>query len=202
MSTYHSGRHFLQIPGPTNVPDRVLRALSQPTIDHRSPEFAELTREILDGSATRLQDDQPGHHLSLVGHRRVGSGVCQHAVAGRQGAVVRDRRVRAAAGPSWRNGSGSRSMSWTPTGPAASIPAAVEAELAEDRDHRIKARSRRPQRDLDRRDQPAGRTFAGRSIARAIRRCCSSMPCRRWRRSICVRTSGASTSRSPVRRKG
>jgi alanine-glyoxylate transaminase/serine-glyoxylate transaminase/serine-pyruvate transaminase len=37
-----SGRHFLQIPGPTNVPDRILRALSKPTIDHRSPEFGEL----------------------------------------------------------------------------------------------------------------------------------------------------------------
>jgi alanine-glyoxylate transaminase/serine-glyoxylate transaminase/serine-pyruvate transaminase len=49
MSTYRSGRHFLQIPGPTNVPDRVLRSLSQPTIDHRSAEFADLTHEILDG---------------------------------------------------------------------------------------------------------------------------------------------------------
>ena len=49
MSTYRSGRHFLQIPGPTNVPDRVLRALAQPTIDHRSQEFAEMTREILSG---------------------------------------------------------------------------------------------------------------------------------------------------------
>ncbi len=44
-----SGRHFLQIPGPTNVPDRVLRALSRPTIDHRGPEFATLAREVLSG---------------------------------------------------------------------------------------------------------------------------------------------------------
>ena len=43
------GRHFLQIPGPTNVPDRVLRALSQPTIDHRGPEFSRMTKEILEG---------------------------------------------------------------------------------------------------------------------------------------------------------
>jgi alanine-glyoxylate transaminase/serine-glyoxylate transaminase/serine-pyruvate transaminase len=43
----HSGRHFLQIPGPTNVPDRVLRALSAPTIDHRGPEFAALARDLL-----------------------------------------------------------------------------------------------------------------------------------------------------------
>ena len=41
------GRHFLQIPGPTNVPERVLRAVARPTIDHRGPEFARLTHEIL-----------------------------------------------------------------------------------------------------------------------------------------------------------
>jgi alanine-glyoxylate transaminase/serine-glyoxylate transaminase/serine-pyruvate transaminase len=45
--TAHSGRHFLQIPGPTNVPDRVLRAIAQPTIDHRGPDFAELARDLL-----------------------------------------------------------------------------------------------------------------------------------------------------------
>ncbi len=41
------GRHFLQIPGPTNVPDRVLRAIDHPTIDHRGPDFTALTRDIL-----------------------------------------------------------------------------------------------------------------------------------------------------------
>ena len=44
-----SGRHFLQIPGPTNVPDRVLRAIDGPTIDHRGPEFAELGKAVLAG---------------------------------------------------------------------------------------------------------------------------------------------------------
>jgi len=44
-----AGRHFLQIPGPTNVPDRVLRAIDFPTIDHRSPDFAELGKSVLDG---------------------------------------------------------------------------------------------------------------------------------------------------------
>ncbi len=44
-----SGRHFLQIPGPTNIPDRVLRAMDRPVIDHRGPEFAALTREVMDG---------------------------------------------------------------------------------------------------------------------------------------------------------
>ena len=46
---YRSGRHFLQIPGPTNVPDRVLRAIDAPTIDHRGPGFAELGLEVLSG---------------------------------------------------------------------------------------------------------------------------------------------------------
>ena len=44
-----SGRHFLQIPGPTNVPDRILRVLARPTIDHRGPEFARLAREVIEG---------------------------------------------------------------------------------------------------------------------------------------------------------
>jgi alanine-glyoxylate transaminase/serine-glyoxylate transaminase/serine-pyruvate transaminase len=44
---YKAGRHFLQIPGPTNVPERVLRAMAQPTIDHRGPEFQALGRELL-----------------------------------------------------------------------------------------------------------------------------------------------------------
>jgi len=44
-----SGRHFLQIPGPTNVPDRILRAIAQPTIDHRGPAFAALGREVIAG---------------------------------------------------------------------------------------------------------------------------------------------------------
>src|ERR1700748_3056152 len=43
----HTGRHFLQIPGPTNVPDRVLHAIAQPTIDHRGPDFANLARDVL-----------------------------------------------------------------------------------------------------------------------------------------------------------
>src|SRR5512145_2774083 len=47
--TRRAGRHFLQIPGPTNVPDRVLRAIDFPTIDHRGPEFATLGKEVLAG---------------------------------------------------------------------------------------------------------------------------------------------------------
>jgi alanine-glyoxylate transaminase/serine-glyoxylate transaminase/serine-pyruvate transaminase len=45
--TRRAGRHFLQIPGPTNVPDRVLRAIDFPTMDHRGPEFGTIGKEVL-----------------------------------------------------------------------------------------------------------------------------------------------------------
>jgi len=53
----HTGRHFLQIPGPTNVPDRVLQAIAMPTIDHRGPEFAVLGQEIVAGMKRVFQTD-------------------------------------------------------------------------------------------------------------------------------------------------
>jgi alanine-glyoxylate transaminase / serine-glyoxylate transaminase / serine-pyruvate transaminase len=52
------GRHFLQIPGPTNVPDRVLRAIDRPTIDHRSQEFAQLGHDCLQGMKRIFQTSQ------------------------------------------------------------------------------------------------------------------------------------------------
>lgn len=54
-----AGRHFLQIPGPTNVPDRILRAIDQPTIDHRSSEFADLAGECLQGIKAVFQTSNP-----------------------------------------------------------------------------------------------------------------------------------------------
>src|SRR5256885_16378082 len=59
LDDHPSGRHFLQIPGPTNVPDRILRALDHPTIDHRGPEFARLTLEILEGLRKIFQTAGP-----------------------------------------------------------------------------------------------------------------------------------------------
>ncbi len=53
-----SGRHFLQIPGPTNVPDRILRAMDRPVIDHRGPEFAELGKRVLSGMKTIFRTEQ------------------------------------------------------------------------------------------------------------------------------------------------
>ena len=57
LDSHPSGRHFLQIPGPTNVPDRVLRAIDQPTIDHRGPEFAMLTKAVLSGMKKVFRTD-------------------------------------------------------------------------------------------------------------------------------------------------
>jgi alanine-glyoxylate transaminase / serine-glyoxylate transaminase / serine-pyruvate transaminase len=54
-----AGRHFLQIPGPTNVPDRVLRAMDRPTIDHRGPQFQALGKEVLEGIKRIFQTKHP-----------------------------------------------------------------------------------------------------------------------------------------------
>src|SRR6266508_5720200 len=56
---YRSGRHFLQIPGPTNVPERVLRAIDSATIDHRGPEFGKMGLEILEGLKAVFQTKAP-----------------------------------------------------------------------------------------------------------------------------------------------
>src|SRR6201989_954835 len=53
------GRHFLQIPGPSPVPDRILRAMDMPVIDHRSAQFAELGRAVLEGSQKIFQTSGP-----------------------------------------------------------------------------------------------------------------------------------------------
>jgi alanine-glyoxylate transaminase/serine-glyoxylate transaminase/serine-pyruvate transaminase len=57
--TAPSGRHFLQIPGPSNVPDRILHAIGHPTIDHRGPEFQKLSEEVLIGSRRIFKTSGP-----------------------------------------------------------------------------------------------------------------------------------------------
>jgi len=59
MNTYKAGRHFLQIPGPSNVPDRILHAIGRPTIDHRGPEFRQLSEEVLLGSRRIFKTSGP-----------------------------------------------------------------------------------------------------------------------------------------------
>ncbi len=73
--TTRPGRHFLQIPGPTNVPDRVLRAMDYPTIDHRGPDFARLTHEVLEGLRPVFQT-----RGSVVIYPSSGTGACEAAL--------------------------------------------------------------------------------------------------------------------------
>ena len=170
LDRHPSGRHFLQIPGPTNVPDRVLRAIDQPTIDHRGPEFAQLTQDGLRRNEEGVQDRGPGGHLSGVGNRRVGGGARQHALAGRSRADGRDGPFRGAVERARREARPRRRI------PARRLahgvdPGGVEARLAEDRGARDQGGVRRAQRNVDRRDEPRRRRARRRSIAPAIRRC-------------------------------
>jgi alanine-glyoxylate transaminase / serine-glyoxylate transaminase / serine-pyruvate transaminase len=71
----HTGRHFLQIPGPTNVPDRVLRAMDRPVIDHRGPEFAQLGAEVLESVKSIFKTMNP-----VVIYPASGSGAWEAAI--------------------------------------------------------------------------------------------------------------------------
>jgi alanine-glyoxylate transaminase/serine-glyoxylate transaminase/serine-pyruvate transaminase len=71
----HTGRHFLQIPGPTNVPERVLRAMARPTIDHRGQEFAALSLGILEHLRPIFQTRRP-----VIMFPSSGTGGCEAAL--------------------------------------------------------------------------------------------------------------------------
>jgi alanine-glyoxylate transaminase/serine-glyoxylate transaminase/serine-pyruvate transaminase len=133
-----SGRHFLQIPGPTNVPERVLRAIGQTTIDHRGPEFGELGREVLDGLRKIFMTSGPvvifpssgtgAWEAALVntlspGDRVLMFDIGHFATLWREVAVRFGLSVEVVPGD-WRSGV---------------APEAVEAKLREDRGHAIKA---------------------------------------------------------------
>ena len=135
---YQPGRHFLQVPGPTNVPDRVLRAIAAPTIDHRGAEFADLTRELLSGLQRIFKTSGPvvifpssgsgGWEAALVNTLSPGDKVLSFEngefargwaeVARRMGFDVE------VIGGDWSRGV---------------LPEAIEARLREDADRRIKA---------------------------------------------------------------
>jgi alanine-glyoxylate transaminase / serine-glyoxylate transaminase / serine-pyruvate transaminase len=133
-----TGRHFLQIPGPTNVPDRVLRALSEPTIDHRSAEFAALARGIFSGLRQVFQTSGAvvmfpssgtgAWEAALVNTLSPGDAILMFetghfATLWRNMAERLGLRVEFVPGD-WRHGVD---------------PAAVEAKLWDDRAHAIKA---------------------------------------------------------------
>ena len=134
----HTGRHFLQIPGPTNVPDRVLRAIDNPTLDHRSAEFAALGMQVLEGIKRVFQTRHPvviypasgtgAWEAALVNSLSPGDRVLMYetghfATLWRRMASRLGLEVDFIPGD-WRRGAD---------------PLAIEARLEEDRAHEIKA---------------------------------------------------------------
>jgi alanine-glyoxylate transaminase/serine-glyoxylate transaminase/serine-pyruvate transaminase len=133
-----SGRHFLQIPGPTNVPDRVLRALSRLTIDHRGPEFGALGKELLAGLRKVFKTSGP-----VVMYPGSGTGAWEAALVntlspgdkvlmfetGHFATLWKDVATRFGLAVDFVPGDWRRGAD----------PAALEAKLAEDRGHAIKA---------------------------------------------------------------
>jgi len=138
LDSHPSGRHFLQIPGPTNVPDRVLRAIDQPTIDHRGPEFARLTFEILEGLKEVFQTAGP-----VIIYPASGTGAWEAALVNTLSAG--DRVLMFETGhfaTLWRALAEKLGLvvDFVPGDWRSGIDAAlVEAKLAEDRAHMIKA---------------------------------------------------------------
>ena len=136
--SYRAGRHFLQIPGPTNVPERVLRAMAQPTIDHRGPEFQALGRELLDGVREVFGTTRP-----VVIYPASGTGAWEAALVnvlspgdrvlmfetGHFATLWKQIAERLGLDVEWVPGDWRRGVD----------PAQVEARLQEDRGHAIKA---------------------------------------------------------------
>jgi len=135
---YQSGRHFLQIPGPTNVPDRVLRVMAKPTIDHRGPGFAQLALEILAGLQRIFQTSGP-----VIVYPSSGTGAWEAALVNTLSPG--DRVLMFETGhfaTLWRNMAAALGLDidFVPTNWRHGVdPAIVEQKLAQDRDHRIKS---------------------------------------------------------------
>jgi len=136
--TFHSGRHFLQIPGPTNVPDRVLRALSKPTIDHRGPEFSKLAFEVLAGLQRIFQTSGP-----VVIYPSSGTGAWEAALVNTLSPG--DKVLMFETGhfaTLWRNMAAALGLEvdFVPTNWRHGVdPELVAEKLLEDKGHRIKA---------------------------------------------------------------
>lgn len=137
MSTAQ-GRHFLQIPGPSPVPDRILRAMDMPVIDHRSQQFAKLGREVLDGCKFVFGTTQP-----VVIYPASGTGAWEAAIVNTLSAGDRVLMVETGHFATlWRQLAGRFGIEvefipgdWR----RGADPAAIEARLAEDKAHTFKA---------------------------------------------------------------
>ena len=133
-----AGRHFLQIPGPTNVPDRILRAMDMPTMDHRSPEFGALGRRVLDGIQTIFKTAGPvfifpasgsgAWEAALVNTLSPGDHVLMYET-GHFAAQWKAIALRLGLDPEFIQ------SDWR----AGVDPAAIEARLSDDKAHSIKA---------------------------------------------------------------
>src|ERR1700686_2805917 len=138
LDDHPSGRHFLQIPGPTNVPDRILRALDQPTIDHRGPEFARMTLSILDGLKKGFACDGP-----VVIYPASGTGAWEAALVntlspGDRGLMFETGHFATL----WRKMADKLGLAvdFVPGDWRSGVDAAeVQSRLSQDRDHAIKA---------------------------------------------------------------
>jgi alanine-glyoxylate transaminase/serine-glyoxylate transaminase/serine-pyruvate transaminase len=135
---YRSGRHFLQIPGPTNVPERVLRAIDSATIDHRGPEFGKMGLEILEGLKAVFQTK-----ASVVIYPASGTGAWEAALVNTLSSGDRVLMFETGHFASLWHKMATRlgvSVDLVPTDWRRGVdPAAVEAKLKEDREHKIKA---------------------------------------------------------------
>ena len=137
-SSRTAGRHFLQIPGPTPVPDRILRAMDMPTIDHRGPEFQRLGQRVLDGLKTIFKCAGP-----VVIYPASGTGAWEAALS--NALSPGDRVLMYETGhfaTLWKNMALKLglvpefiSSDWR----AGADPKAIEARLKEDTAHAIKA---------------------------------------------------------------
>lgn len=132
------GRHFLQIPGPTPVPDRILRAMDTPIIDHRGPEFSKLAKRALEGIKTIFKTTNP-----VVIYTATGTGAWEAALV--NALSPGDRVLMVETGQFatlWRNMAAKLGLQpeLIPTDwRTGADPAAIEARLREDETHEIKA---------------------------------------------------------------
>lgn len=132
------GRHFLQIPGPTNIPDRILRATDMPAIDQRGPEFVRLTLEVLDGVKKIFRTSSP-----VVIYTSSGSGALEASMVNTLSPG--DKVLMFETGffsEHWRNLAARLGLEtdYVPGDWRHGVdPAAVEKKLVEDRDQAIKA---------------------------------------------------------------
>ncbi|MGH7113824.1 MAG: pyridoxal-phosphate-dependent aminotransferase family protein, partial [Stellaceae bacterium] len=133
-----SGRHFLQIPGPTNVPDRVLQAIAAPTIDHRGPDFSEMAKEIVAGVKRVFQTSG-----TVVVYPSSGTGAWEAALSNTLSPGDRVLMFETGQFASlWRAMAGRLGLDieFVPGDWRHGVdPALVEETLAADREHRVKA---------------------------------------------------------------